>query len=146
MTVNVDTYVLPEDSDSFLSEVLPASDPLRITWEVLEKEEKEGYLEAALRRVESLNFIGDKVHFYQALKFPRIARGLPADFENAPPEIKRAQVLIAADIARENLYIKKRNHEACVALGLARENALASHISEQIDALLHRWVTRWRRV
>lgn len=47
MTENIDTYVMPEESDKFLAEVLPASDPLRITWEVLTDEEKEGYLSAA---------------------------------------------------------------------------------------------------
>lgn len=34
---------MPEDSDQFLAEVLPAANPLRITWEVLTDEEKGGY-------------------------------------------------------------------------------------------------------
>ena len=38
MTENLDTYVMPEDSDQFLAEVLPAANPLRITWEVLTDE------------------------------------------------------------------------------------------------------------
>ena len=42
MTVNVDTYVLPNDSTLYLAEVLPMSNALRITWEVLSDEEKKG--------------------------------------------------------------------------------------------------------
>lgn len=146
MTENVDTYVLPEDSDHFLAEVLPTTDPMRITWEVLENEEKEGYLAAALYRLEELNFIGDKAWYYQPLKFPRIARGLPVNFEKAPLEIKRAQVLWAADIAREELYVKRRNKDACMALGLASDTPPQSSIVSRVTALLHRWVTRWRKV
>ena len=44
MTVNVDTYVLPNESNLFLKEVLPMNNPLRITWEVLSDEEKEDLL------------------------------------------------------------------------------------------------------
>jgi hypothetical protein len=146
MTENVDTYVLPEDSDRFLSEVLPTSDPLRITWEVLTDEEKEGYLSAALREIEEMNFIGDKAYFYQPLKFPRIARGLPVNFEKAPMEVKRAQALCAADIARKDLYIRRRNKEACIALGVGTDTPADTMIKERLNGLLHRWVTRWRTV
>lgn len=145
MTENIDTYVLPVDSDKFLAEVLPASDPLRVTWEVLTEEEKEGYLSAALWKLEDFNFKGEKARFHQPLKFPRIARGLPVNFEKAPLEIKRAQVLIAADISREELYIKKRNEEACVALGLVRTQNVINY-SEKVTALLTRWLTQWRKI
>lgn len=146
MTENVDTYVLPEESDQFLAEVLPAADPLRITWEVLSVQEKEGFLSAALYRLEDRNYIGDKAWFYQPLKFPRIARGLPVNFERAPLEIKRAQVLLAADIAREELYIKRRNKEVCLALGLVGDGTAKSSVLDKVDSLLHRWITRWRKV
>lgn len=147
MTENVDTYVLPEDSNRFLAEVLPASDPMRITWEVLSLEEKTGFLSAALYKLEDLNFIGDKAWYYQPLKFPRVARGIPVNFEKAPLEIKRAQVLWAADIAREEYYVKRRNKDACIALGLIREGDRAQKpIVERVTTLLHRWVTRWRKV
>lgn len=146
MTENMDTYVMPEDSDQFLSEVLPDANPLRITWEVLTEEEKEGYLSAALRKLEEMHFIGDRAYFYQPLKFPRIARGLPVNFDQAPLEIKRAQVLIAADIAREELYIRRRNQEVCLALGIAKETPATSAVEDKVDMLLHRWITRWRRV
>ncbi len=147
MTENVDTYVLPEDSNRFLAEVLPASDPMRITWEVLSLEEKTGFLSAALYKLEDLNFIGDKAWYYQPLKFPRVARGIPVNFEKAPLEIKRAQVLWAADIAREEYYVKRRNKDACIALGLIREGDRAEKpIVERVTTLLHRWVTRWRKV
>lgn len=147
MTENVDTYVLPEDSNRFLAEVLPASDPMRITWEVLSLEEKTGFLSAALYKLEDLNFIGDKAWYYQPLKFPRVARGIPVNFEKAPLEIKRAQVLWAADIAREEYYVKRRNKDACIALGLILEGDRAEKpIVERVTTLLHRWVTRWRKV
>lgn len=146
MTENLDTYVMPEDSNQFLAEVLPAANPLRITWEVLTDEEKEGYLSAALRKIEDMHFVGDRAYFYQPLKFPRIARGLPVNFEKAPLEIKRAQALIAADIAREELYIRRRNKEACIALGVAKENPVPSAVADKVNMLLHRWITRWRKV
>lgn len=146
MTENFNTYVMPEDSNRFLAEVLPASNPLRITWEVLTNEEKEGYLSAALRKIEDMHFIGEKAYFYQPLKFPRIARGLPVNFEKAPLEIKRAQALVAADIAREELYIRRRNKEACLALGVANETPAPSVVTDKVNELLHRWITRWRKV
>ena len=146
MTENFDTYVMPEDSNKFLAEVLPASNPLRITWEVLTAEEKEGYLSAALRKIEEMHFIGEKAFFYQPLKFPRIARGLPVNFDKAPLEIKRAQALIAADVAREELYVRRRNNDACIALGLATETPAPSVVTDKANMLLHRWITNWRKV
>ena len=145
MKENVDTYVLPEDSNVFLAEVLPASNPLRITWEVLTVEEKAGYLSAALQKIENLNFIGDKAFFFQPLKFPRIARGLPVNFDKTPLEVKRAQVLWAADIMREELYLGRRNKEACVALGLLEETlSETASIEHKVKELLHRWISSWR--
>lgn len=154
MTVNEEekrTYVMPSDSDLYLSEVLPTSNPLRITWAILEDEEKAGFLQAALRRLESLNFVGKKVSFWQELKFPRIAPGIPPNFEDAPREVKRAQVVWAADIAREELYVKRRNTEACIALGLLQASTvpLASDSADTpalVKELLHRWITQWRRL
>ena len=146
MTENVDTYVLPEDSNSFLAEVLPASNPIRMTWEVLTDEEKVGYLSSALWRLEDMNYIGDKAYFYQPLKFPRIARGLPVNFERAPLEMKRAQALLAAGIAVEELYVKRRNTETCIALGLISEPSQSVSVQEKVEALLHRWITRWRKI
>lgn len=144
MKENVDTYVLPEDSNVFLAEVLPTSNPLRITWEVLTVEEKESYLAAALQKIENLNFIGDKAFFFQPLKFPRIAHGIPVDFQNVPVEIKRAQVLWAADIMREELYVGKRNKDACVALGMIEETQNKG-IEDKVKELLHRWMSSWRK-
>lgn len=147
MTVNEDTYVLPEDSNKFLAEVLPATNPLRITWEVLSEEEKEGYLASALRNLEAMNYIGDKVWWYQPLKFPRIARGRPPEFEEAPKEVKRAQVFWASVIANEELFIKRRNNDACVSLGLISGEAKAVEtIPYKVKELLQRWTTNWRRV
>ena len=144
MKENVDTYVLPEDSNGFLAEVLPTSNPLRIAWEVLTVSEKASYLAAALQKIENLNFIGDKAFFFQTLKFPRIARGIPVDFQNAPVEIKRAQVLWATDIMREELFVGRRNKEACVALGII-EDSQPAPIEDKVKELLHRWISGWRR-
>ena len=147
MTANVDTYVLPADSNELLSKILPTTNPLRITWGVLTDEEKEGYLAAALRRLENLHFVGRKVSFWQPLQFPRIAPKLPPDFDNAPLEVKKAQVLWAAEIMRQEVYVKRRNTDACLALGLINsdigqpENATPNGVKE----LLHRWITSWRR-
>lgn len=151
MKVNVDTYVLPEESDRFLAEVLPSSNPLRQAWEVLSCEEKEGYLLSAMRRLEAVNYKGDRVWFYQPLKFPRIARNIPPDFQNAPVEIQRAQVVWATDVLREELFVKRRNNEACIALGLVKAGTEAETPSESkmpklVYELLHRWLTSWRRV
>lgn len=145
MTENIDTYVLPVDSDKFLAEVLPASDPLRVTWEVLTKEEKEGYLSAALWVLEDFNFRGERARFHQLLKFPRIARGLPVDFSQAPLEVKRAQVLIASDIARGDLYVNKRNEEACLSLGLITGKPTINYM-DKVTAILTRWLSNWRKV
>lgn len=147
MTENVDTYVLPEESDRFLAEVLPASDPLRITWEVLSDEEKEGYLSSALRNIEALTFVGDKVWYYQPLKFPRAARGIPVNFDKAPMEVKRAQAYWAAVIAKNELYVKRRNNDACLSLGLIGGEAQNTEsVPRRVSELLHRWITNLRRI
>ena len=147
MTENVDTYVLPDESNQFLAEVLPASDPLRVAWEVLTKEEKAGYLSAALQRIENLNYVGDRAWYLQPLKFPRIARNIPINFEKAPLEVKRAQVVWAAEILREELFVKRRNTDACLALGFIQTaNGITEQIPKRVEQLLHRWLTSWRKV
>lgn len=149
MKENFDTYVEPQDSNALIAETLPASNPLRITWEVISDEEKAGYLSSALRKLENMSFVGQKVQFYQPLKFPRIARGNPPEFESAPVEVKRAQVLMAAEIMNEELYVKRRNTDACLALGLIKDPAssvVSQGVSVTVKELLHRWLTSWRRV
>lgn len=148
MTVNVDTYVLPEDSNAYLSEVLPASNPLRVTWEVLTDEEKKGYLAAALVRLENIHYKGDRVYRWQPLKFPRISRGIPVNFNDAPIEVKRAQVVMAAEIVRKELYLKRRNSEACMALGILNETEIENtkELPLRVEELLHKWLTSWRRI
>ena len=145
MTVGVDTYVLPDESNELISQVLPASNPLRQAWEVLDESEKEGYLAAALRRLENLNFVGQRVWAYQPLKFPRIARRQPIVFEGAPEEVKRAQAVWATEIVREELFIKKRNAEVCRALGIP-DAVAEERLPVQVEELLHRWLTSWRKV
>ena len=150
MQVNVDTYVLPEDSNRYLSEVLPSSNALRVAWEVLTDEEKTGYLLAAMRRLENLNYAGERVWYYQPLKFPRIARNHPPQFDSAPDAVKRAQVVWAAEILREEMFLKRRNTDACLALGFissADQGATTeTHTPKRVTELLHRWLTSWRRV
>lgn len=149
LNLNENTYVMPEDSNALLAEVLPTSNPLRVTWEVLSTDEQASYLAAAVRSIEAMNFTGTKAFFHQPLKFPRVARGIPVDFENAPLEVKRAQVLIAADIARDELYVRRRNTEVCVALGVAKITDTAQipkYGVEKAKELLTRWITSWRRV
>lgn len=147
MTENIDTYVMPQDSDKFLAEVLPASNPLRITWEVLTDEEKAGYLSAALRRLENLQFVGEKVFWTQPLKFPRSAYGLPFNNEKAPLEVKRAQAYWSALIAKDELYVKRRNTDACVSLGLIGTTSNVNEgVPQKVKELLHRWFTNWRRI
>ncbi len=149
MTVNEDTYVLPQESDELLSEVLPAFNPLRITWAALEEKDKAGFLQAAVRRMEGLNVVGQKVNFWQKLKFPRIARGVPPDFEQAPREVKRAQVVWATEIVREELYVKKRNVGACIALGIISEATATCSVHDTpplVKELMHKWITQWRRL
>lgn len=146
MTVNVDTYVLPEESNQLISEVLPASNPLRIAWEVLTDEEKAGYLTTALRRMESLNYVGERVWYYQPLKFPRFARNHPLSMDKAPIEVQRAQAVWATEILREEMFLKKRNVEICTALGIADTAIDEKRLPVRVEELLHRWLTSWRRV
>lgn len=146
MLENVNTYVLPDNSNSILAEVLPMYHPARVTWEVLTAEEKEGYLKAAVNRIEDMQFIGDRARYFQPLKFPRIARGLPVDFQNAPDEVKKAQVVIAADIMQHELYVLRRNADACKSLGILEETPPPSSLAGKAEELLHRWRTNWRRV
>jgi hypothetical protein len=147
MTENVDTYVLPEESDQILAQVLPATDPLRVAWEVLAEDEKEGFLSAALQRLENLNFVGERAWYLQPLKFPRIARNIPVNFDDAPLEVKKAQVVWAAEIVRQELFVKRRNTEACLALGfITTANEINEEVPARVRQLLHRWLTSWRRV
>lgn len=146
MTENINTYVLPEDSDSLLSDVLPMYHPARVAWEVLSMQEKEGYLRAALNQIEDMQFIGDRVRYSQMLKFPRIARGIPINFNSAPLEIKQAQVVIAVDIMQKELFVSRRNNDACKSLGLIVVSITSSSLSGKGEELLHRWRTNWRRV
>lgn len=144
--VNTNTYVMPDESDVLLAEVIPASNPLRITWGLLDSTDKEGYLSAGLRKLENKTFIGRKVSYFQPLKFPRIAPGIPANFTEAPIEIKRAQVLLAVEIMREELYIKRRNADACIALGIIKDEIQKkSNVEVTLDELLHKWVSSWRK-
>lgn len=152
MTENIDTYVLPEESDKYLADVLPASNPLRLTWEVLTVTQQETYLSAALQYLENLNYIGDKAYYFQPLKFPRIARGIPTEFNKTPLELKRAQAAWAADIMRQELYVMRRNTELCAALGFisnpntAQEQPKQPKMPKEVEVLLHRWITSWRRL
>jgi hypothetical protein len=146
LELNQNTYVMPDESNDLLAQVLPASNPLRITWEVLEESEKIGYLSAGLRKLENMTFVGRRVNYFQPLKFPRIARNIPADFTNAPAEVKRAQVLLAVEIMREELYIKRRNTDACLALGLIANTQPQPSVDVTVHELLHKWLTSWRRV
>ena len=145
--LNKDTYVMPSDSNALLAQVLPASNPLRITWGELDDEDKKGYLSAGLRKLENMTFVGRRVNYFQPLKFPRIARNIPANFTEAPVEIQRAQVLLAVEIMREEVYVKRRNTDACISLGLIQSTANEkTSISVTVDELLRRWVTSWRKV
>ena len=163
MTENVDTYVLPENSNKYLSEVLPASNPLRITWEVLTDEERAEYLSAALRCIENLTFIGTKTYRGQPLKFPRIRKvsgslydhhramrfgSVAFDCKMIPIEVKRAQVYWAAEIANEELYITRRNEDACISLGLIKSESGRGKvlIPYKVKELLHNWITNLRRI
>lgn len=147
MTVNVDTYVLPEDSNSLLLQVLPATDPLAVAWGVLDDTEKAGFLISAVRKLEALNYVGERAYYYQPLKFPRIAIRHPIDLNNAPREVQQAQVVWAAEIMREELFVKRRNTSACMALGIIKgESANTDAIPRMVNDLLHRWLTSYRRV
>lgn len=147
MTVNVDTYVLPEDSNSLLLQVLPATDPLAVAWGVLNNAEKAGFLTSSVRKLEALNYAGQRAFYYQPLKFPRIARNHPIDFNEAPLEVKQAQVVWAAEIMREELFVRRRNSAACIAIGVINEQqATADRIPHRVAELLHRWLTNFRRI
>ena len=145
--VNVTTYVLPEDSDALLLGVLPATDPLAVAWGVLDDSEKAGFLTAAVRRMEGLNYAGQRAFYTQPLKFPRIARNHPVSFTEAPLEVKQAQVVWASEIMREELFLKRRNAAACLALGLIKgADEAKESVPHRVNELLHRWLTSFRRI
>lgn len=147
MVENIDTYVTIEEADKFASEMYSPAHPLMVTWEVLTDEEKERFLFVALERIENLNYIGQRVSYFQKLQFPRIANGIPVDFEHAPESVKKAQTAWALEIVREELYIGRRNADACVALGLIEQNERQNDaIPEKVKDLLKRWLTSWRKI
>ena len=147
MTENVNTYVLPKDSTTLLLQVLPITDPLAVAWGVLSVDEKIGFLNAAIRKLEDLNYAGERAYYRQPLKFPRIARNHPVEFTSAPVEVKQAQVVWAAEIMRQELFVNRRNNAACVALGIIKDEPITEpKIPPRVEELLHRWLTSWRRM
>lgn len=145
--VNVKTYVLPEETVPLLVQVMPSTSPLVAAWSVLENYEREGYLLEAVRRMEGLNYVGERAWYYQPLKFPRIARNHPVDFNYAPLEVKQAQVVWAVELMKEELFIKRRNNAACIALGIiSAEQSTTEEVPKLVRSLLHRWLTSFRRV
>ena len=122
-------------------------------------------MSAALRGIENLTFIGRKAQQYQPLKFPRIkyvngcligygriaqlsaAYGGYSNGYDTPDELKRAQAYWAAEIARDELYVKRRNTEACLSMGLiGAEVSAKTDVPKKVKELLHNWLTNWRRV
>ena len=87
MTENVDTYVTTTEADQIISETYPPASPLSVSWVVLTETEKERFLAVALERMENLAYKGDRAYYFQSLQFPRIARGIPANFHDAPIEV-----------------------------------------------------------
>ena len=153
MTANVDTYVTVAEADKIVSETYPPASPLMVSWAVLMTSEKERFLAVALERLENLSYKGDRAYYFQPLQFPRITRGIPANFHDAPTEVKRAQAVWASEIVREELYVKRRNTDACLALGIiTKDNSgelpMGSVLPPpaRVKELLHRWLTSWRRM
>lgn len=151
MTENVDTYATVEKADEFVSEMYPPAHPLRVTWEILTESEKERFLYVALERIENLNYIGRRAYSNQPLHFPRIARGMPVDFENVPKTVKKAQTAWALEVVREELYIKRRNNDACTSLGIITTEQSIERTGEnvmpaKVRELLKRWLTNWRKI
>lgn len=153
MTENVDTYVTTTEADQIISETYPPASPLSVSWVVLTETEKERFLAVALERMENLAYKGDRAYYFQSLQFPRIARGIPANFHDAPIEVKRAQAVWASEIVREELYVKRRNADACLALGIStKDNSGELPVGSvppppaRVKELLHRWLTSWRRI
>jgi hypothetical protein len=56
-------------------------------------------------------------------------------------------VFWASVIANEELFIKRRNNDACISLGLiSGESKAVETIPYKVKELLQRWTTNWRRV
>lgn len=153
MVENIDTYATVSEADRFVSELYHPAHPLRVTWEILTETEKESFLSVALERIENLNYIGKRASYWQPLKFPRIARGIPVNFDQAPLEVKRAQTAWALEVLREELYVKRRNTDACKALGIIEQNTPEGVFAEDVMSppskvreLLKRWLTDWRKI
>ena len=148
MTVNVDTYVTVAEADKVVSETYPPASPLAVSWAVLTETEKERFLAVALERMENLSYKGERAYYFQPLQFPRITRGIPANFHDAPIEAKRAQAVWASEIVREELYVKRRNTDACLALGIiTKDNSgTVPPPPARVKELLHRWLTSWRKI
>lgn len=152
MTVNVDTYVMVMEADKIVTETYPPASPLAVSWAVLSDTEKERFLAVALERMENLSYKGERAYYFQPLQFPRITRGVPADFQNVPMEVKRAQAVWATEIMREELYVKRRNTDACLALGILTKDSAGVFAGAvppppaRVKELLHRWLTSWRKI
>ena len=59
----------------------------------------------------------------------------------------------ASEIVREELYVKRRNADACLALGIiTKDNSGELPVGSvppppaRVKELLHRWLTSWRRI
>jgi hypothetical protein len=85
LTVSENTYITIVEADELIATHLDKYNGLRLFWEILDEEEKEGYLKRAVEEMETLVYPGRKSRPMQPLTFPR------APSVEVPKEIKLAQ-------------------------------------------------------
>ena len=64
-------YVTPEWADQYVAEHFTSADPLRVTWEGLDEEDREVLLRKSFESLEALPYIGRKTSCDQETAFPR---------------------------------------------------------------------------
>lgn len=103
-TVNYTAYASVAEADPYL-----AVDPVRAAaWAALTTDQKGGYLVAATRRLDLLNWMGTKTgdEGTQVNAWPRTSvsyeDGTAVSTTEVPPEVENATILLAGSIARTN--------------------------------------------
>jgi len=107
-TTDYDVYISVAEADIYLqADLKRASD-----WQELGTEEKGQAIITATRRLDRLNWQGDRSVSSQVLEWPRDISGLD---ENPPQELFDATAVLAADIFADNEVAETRDGETNVS-------------------------------
>lgn len=82
-------YITVAEADIIIADYFPAFHKWRTAWEALTAADKNGYLNQALAKLESIAYIGRKANPKQPLQFPRKGQ------DGIPEGVKQAQAIEA---------------------------------------------------